>query len=454
MRKRSLLRLLAGTTVFLSCVALVAFLYVARLALPLSPSTIRELREASIPLVTPEAGHGFDNMRALRQVIGDARVVALGEATHGTREFFQLKHRMLEFLVAEMGFEVFAIEANAPECLAVNDYVLNGRGDPRRALAGLGFWTWYTEEVLEMIQWMRQWNADPLHVRKVKFTGFDMQSPQASARAVASYLQKWDPAECAELDAVLPMLLEPREAGPSGETERQALKRVVTRVVDRLDKDRTRFVASSSEREWAEIRQHARALVQYEEMFRDESQNLGKALNVRDRAMAENALWVLEQGGPSARMVLWAHNGHVAFGGYEKVIPMGVHLRRALGADLVVLGFAFDHGRFRALAGLDRPVAEFAVEPAFRGSLEWGLRKVGYPLFVLDLRRIPLGSDAAKWLALHRATRSIGAVFDPRHPDRSWSRHSVLDRYDAIVFFEATSSARPVVPEGSPSGRS
>src|ERR1043165_4376892 len=117
------------------------------------------IRANAIRLNTTEAGHGFADMQALKPLIGNARIVSLGEATHGTREFFQLKHRMLEFLATEMGFTIFSIEANMPEAYRLNDYVLNGTGDPAALLRGMYFWTWNTEEVLDMIQWMRDFNA-------------------------------------------------------------------------------------------------------------------------------------------------------------------------------------------------------------------------------------------------------------------------------------------------------
>ena len=108
------------------------------------------LENAALPLESTSPKSGLDDLRQLQSTIGNAHIVAMGEATHGTREFFQLKHRMLEFLVEKMGFTAFGIEANWPESLAVNDYVLNGNGDPAQALAGLYFWTWNTEEVLDL----------------------------------------------------------------------------------------------------------------------------------------------------------------------------------------------------------------------------------------------------------------------------------------------------------------
>src|SRR5206468_9742301 len=105
----------------------------------------------AISLSTVEARHGFGDLQPLKRVIGDARIVSLGEATHGTREFFQLKHRMLEFLATEMGFTIFSIETNMPEAYRLNYYVLNGKGDPAALIQGMYFWPWSREEVLDMV---------------------------------------------------------------------------------------------------------------------------------------------------------------------------------------------------------------------------------------------------------------------------------------------------------------
>ncbi len=150
----------------------------------------------AIALATTEAGHGFDDIAPIAPLIGDARIVGLGEATHGTCEFFQLKHRVVEYLVARQGFTVFAIEANQPECRALNDYVLHGTGDPRVGLDGISFWMWNTQEVLAMFEWMRAWNANPEHHNKIQFTGFDMQMSSIAYTSVAAYLTKVAPATC------------------------------------------------------------------------------------------------------------------------------------------------------------------------------------------------------------------------------------------------------------------
>jgi erythromycin esterase-like protein len=148
------------------------------------------IRSHATPLQTVEAGHGFYDMQPLASVVGDARIVALGEATHGTREFFQLKHRMVEFLATQKGFTVFSIEANMPEAYRLNDFVLNGTGDPKQLLKGMYFWTWNTEEVLDMILWMREFNRSGKG--RIEFTGFDMQTPEVAMDIVKTFVATQD----------------------------------------------------------------------------------------------------------------------------------------------------------------------------------------------------------------------------------------------------------------------
>jgi erythromycin esterase len=133
-------------------------------------------------------------------VVGDARIVSLGEATHGTREFFQMKHRMLEFLATEMGFNIFSIEANMPEAYRLNDFVLNGAGDPKKLLAGVYFWTWNTGEVLDMILWMCDFNA--LGKGRLQFTGFDVQTTTVAMQIAKDFLAGADPDKYQRMNTV------------------------------------------------------------------------------------------------------------------------------------------------------------------------------------------------------------------------------------------------------------
>lgn len=116
------------------------------------------LNKNCIPLKYVKAENGFEDLKPLKDLIGDARIVSLGECTHGSSEIFSMKHRILEYLVKEKGFTIFSIEANMPESYALNDYIIDGKGDPRKLMAGMYFWTWNTQEVLDMIEWMKKYN--------------------------------------------------------------------------------------------------------------------------------------------------------------------------------------------------------------------------------------------------------------------------------------------------------
>ncbi|HKP47786.1 MAG TPA: erythromycin esterase family protein [Pyrinomonadaceae bacterium] len=174
---------------------------------------VQWIRSHAVRLQTPEASHGFADMRPLKKIVGNARIVSLGEATHGTREFFQLKHRMLEFLASEMGFTIFSIEANMPEAYRLNDFVLNGQGDPAKLIKGMYFWTWNTQEVLDMVLWMREFNKSGKG--RVQFTGFDMQTPDVAAEIVREFVDKNDSDYAATLHKATDLAkAPPRAAGP------------------------------------------------------------------------------------------------------------------------------------------------------------------------------------------------------------------------------------------------
>jgi erythromycin esterase-like protein len=155
-------------------------------------------RKNAIPLKSLAAGNGFNDLSALRGIVAQSRVVALGECTHGSHEVFQVKHRLLEFLATEMDFSLFAIEANMPEAQRLDAYVRGGEGKVDDLIRGMHFWTWSTEELRNQVEWMRRFNADPENKakgRSLGFTGFDMQMPELPAQIVREYSAQHDQAQ-------------------------------------------------------------------------------------------------------------------------------------------------------------------------------------------------------------------------------------------------------------------
>jgi erythromycin esterase len=407
----------------------------------------------AIRLNTVDAGSGFTDLQPLEDVVMNARIVALGEPTHGNREVFQLKHRMIEFLVTEMGFNVFALESPMAETFDLNDYVLTGTGNPAKALAGIRYWTWDTEEVLELIEWIRAYNADPSHARKVMFYGFDVQDPERAGRVTLDYLQRVDRPLA---EAVLPTLgifatpftlpewgglrpIIPREGDPSA-------VRAVGEVVSSLDSRKDEYIAATSAAEWTLARQHAQLLARYIEASSNDARNWGP---VRDRAMAENVQWILEQEGDAAKVILWAHNSHVANASATHRSDMdwaGRHLRRMFGSDLVIFGFLFNRGSFRAIdAGIpSEGMRNFTVGPAPEGTVEAMFASAGLELAVVDLRRIPDGGAVAEWFGVRRPTQYSWGGYNEATPEDYFLDYLLPEAFDALVFADSTTPVRPV----------
>jgi erythromycin esterase len=397
----------------------------AKAALARKPEELEWLIKYAVPFETADAGRGFADLEPVKAMVGDAHIVALGEATHGTAEFFKMKHRLTEFLASTMGFTVFAIEANMPEAFRLNDFVLRGEGDPKELLKGMYFWTWNTQEVLDMILWMRAFNMSGKG--RIEFLGFDMQEPRVAADNVRTLVAHADPEYSRALEeryAGLKVYARLRSLGGLDQADAPQLVAGARDVLDHLEKERERLVKATDAPtvDWAI--QNARVVVQAVTML--------EAPDTRDRSMAENVDWILAQRPAGTRMVLWAHNGHVT----RRPGAMGAFLAERHGKDMVVCGFAFHEGRYTAVArgtGLQENVAL----PSEPGSIEWAFHQVGRQRAILDLRRADPRSPASAWLTEPIPHRNIGAVA----MGSVFGENNLAASYDLLIFFDQTSAS-------------
>ena len=396
------------------------------------------LRANAIPFETTEPGSGFEDLMPLKELIGDARIVALGEATHGTHEFFQMKHRLVEFLVEEMGFNLFAIEANWPEANLINDYVHTCEGDPAELLvAGLGFWTWNTQEVLDMIRWMCAHNQYPGDAPRISFAGFDMQNPDMAIANVTSFLEEVEsPYTETAIDRYLCIRLHSHSSYATlSDKKRMACRSDLQEVLDHLIAQRETYEKLSSPEEFVVVEQSARIVLQAEDFFASTSD--------RDRYMAKNVVWLLEEAGPDAKIILWAHNAHIANRETSSWRSMGSYLKETYGEELVILGFAFDHGSFNAYtcdfeADQCGELDSHYIPAASADSYEWYFTAAGIPQMILDLRDVSTTSPATAWLEGPRRFHSVGAAYNPDFPEPYSREYDLVTEFDVIIYFEET----------------
>jgi len=380
------------------------------------------LKENAISLDTLEAGSGFDDMEPLKAMIGDARIVSLGEAAHLNRDFSRAKHRMVEFLVNEMGFTVFAIEATFAGALELNDYVLGGDGDPRRALGSLVYPAWTTEAILDMVIWMRDYNST--HEKKVKFYGFDNKPATGSAKAAYNYLRKINGTE--DYDKILSIMMNRWTANQLNSGPKEEIISVMEEVkglISYLENQKPLPEQGIGEqKEWSLAVKHAKVLLQHLEFY-NFMPDFSIASGLRDKHMAQNVRWVMDHE-DGAKMILWAGNVHVSamFGSG----CMGDYLRRKYGDDMVVIGLLSN----RKFSGTPEKSEETYI--ARDGTLEATLAKSGLNIAVVDFRSLPKGI--------------VSRYFNS--PIRSGGIKTIYPlSYDAVLFIESTSNARFVKKE-------
>jgi erythromycin esterase len=396
------------------------------------------IRSRAVPLAGVEPGGDDGDLAALDRVIGDARLVSLGEGTHGTREFYQLKHRIIEHLVRRRGFGVVMLEANQLQTERLNRYVLYGEGNAREAMSGL-FRILRTEEVLAMVEWARALNASG--AGRVEIIGYDMQDPRLPIDSVLAFLARRDPALASTADSAYHDMREAWRPGPY-----PARPDSVVRVWSGRA-DRVRRVMAERQGAW---RAHARTAADSAEIawavqnaeVAWQAASLGDetALTVRERGMALNIEWALRQRGPATRAVIWAHNSHVS----RTPDWMGDFVEQRLPGQARVFALTTAEGEYSAAASFQRdarsrPFGVFPIVPAAppAGGVAHALAQVDAPVLLLDVREAAT-SRGGEFLLEPRPFLNIGGA----GVDYGYFPESVGRTYDAILFIRRTTATR------------
>ncbi len=408
-----------------------------------SPTATADSRNAEIRSSTLPP-----DLALVSRIVGNARLVGLGESTHGTHEFFVAKHRLLQHLVGAMGFDIFAIEANQLAVETLNAFVSGGAGTAREAMQVL-FRVWNTEEMLGLVEWMRAYNAD--HPRRpVRFIGYDMQDHRTPVDSLLAFVRRSEPRWEGRVRALTeryraqPSFIMPNatdSARGAWLSDAELLWREVTgRRAGWLAAARTRgdMVAV----EWAV---HASDLVR-------QAARLNRSRNSpdRDSLMAANLDWAMRTLYPTSRAVVWAHDVHVSHGGdrersFNAGAQMGAHLKHTFGYDYRAFSLLTRAGTYRGTRSFsDHTMIVADAFPAPEGSVEALLaaipRRRGQAGVVVDLR-VSERDRRGGWLWQPRPIRHIGyAAYD-----YGFEMRAVMPlEFDGVVFIDVTSASRPL----------
>jgi erythromycin esterase-like protein len=398
----------------------------------------------------------------LLDLVGTARLVLIGEASHGTHDFYHERIEITKRLILERGLTAIAVEADWPDAYRVNRYV-RWEGDDHDADAALsGFrrfptWMWRNAPVLDFVEWLRLYNADLTPAERVGFYGIDLYSLFTSIEAVLAYLLKVDPEAakraryrygCFEHfgeDSQAYGYAASFDLGQSCENEvvRQLVE-LQRRAVEYAQRD-----GHLGPDEFFAAEQNARLVKNAEQYYRSMFRGRVSSWNLRDRHMAETLealIAHLERHGRRAKLAVWAHNSHLGDAratemGRAGELNVGQLVRERFGGDCVLIGFTTHHGTVTAASDWDDPAEQKGVRPALPDSYEALFHDVEIPRFLLTLR----GSQVASALRKPRLERAIGVIYRPETERASHYFHAQLaDQFDAVIHLDETRALEPL----------
>ena len=406
-------------------------------------------------------GDGTDH-DALLGLIGDARLVLLGEASHGTHEFYRERIEISKRLILERSLTGIAVEADWPDAYRVNRYI-RGEGDDRDADAALsGFqrfptWMWRNAPMLGFVEWLRRHNAERAPAERVGFYGIDLYSLFSSIEAVLDYLEQVDPAAAKRARnryGCFEHFGEDSQAyGYAASFDlRQSCEDEAVRQLVELRRCASEYSAregDSGSDEFFAAEQNARLVKNAEEYYRSMFRGRASSWNLRDSHMAETLealLRHLERDGVRAKLAVWAHNSHLGDAratqmGQGGELNVGQLVRQRFGDDCVLVGFTTNHGTVTAASDWDAPAEVKRVRPGLPGSYEALFHEVGIPRFMITLR----DSRVAAELRAPLLERAIGVIYRPETERQSHYFHARLaDQFDAVIHIDETRALEPL----------
>jgi erythromycin esterase-like protein len=418
------------------------------------PSGLSEaLREAAEPLPVVDAP-GFADFF---ERFADARVILLGEATHGTHEFYAARAAITRRLIEKHGFNIVAVEGDWPDIARIDDYVRHNASRPQRGDPFVRFptWMWRNQEVLAFADWLRSHNSCLAETDRASMRGLDVYSLGASIHAVIAYLENHEPAAAAQArqlyGCLLPWQDEPQHYGRA--VEHGQLKgcedAVVTELRELLGR-RMRLIADDGEA-FLDAEQNARIVRAAEQYYRAMYRGSAASWNLRDRHMFDT-LQRLMAHHENARAVIWAHNSHVGNAsatamGWNGEFNIGELVRAAYGDQAVLIGFGTDRGTVAAASDWGSLMEIKQVRPAREESWEAAFRRTGHARSLTDWRGAK-GGALRPTLSRALLERAIGVVYRPQSELTSHYFEAVLaDQFDAFVWFEETRAVTPLGPE-------
>ena len=391
---------------------------------------------------------------------GNARLVLIGEASHGTSEFYRARAAITRRLIERHGFTIVAVEADWPDAAAIDCHVRQRQAQDwhRQTFERFPTWMWRNREMAEFVRWLREHNQRAGE-SQVEFRGLDVYSLAASLGEVLRYLQGVDPAAASRARQRY-ACLSPWQDDPASYGHQVSLfgepsceDAVIEQLRELLDQ-RLAYLQADGEG-FFNAEQNARVVLAAEQYYRAMYRGSTASWNLRDRHMFDTLRSLLAHRGPEAKAVVWAHNSHIGNAaatemGWGGQFNLGELCRTAYGREAVLIGQSTDRGEVAAADNWDEPMRVRTVQPSRADSWERLFLRAGQSAALYDWRD-PSRAALREALNRPRLERAIGVIYRPRTERVSHYFHAVLaDQFDAWLWLENTTAVTPLGLRAAP----
>jgi len=394
------------------------------------------------------------NLDPLLERIGNARIVLIGEATHGTSEFYKLRSRITSELIVKKGFKFVAIEGDWPDAARIDHYVRHFDYPPSEWTAFSRFptWMWRNEEAREFVDWLRIHNAGIPPDARVAFHGLDLYSLYSSIRSILKYLDEVDPATAdiarERYGCLTPWQTDPATYGQAALSRSyRSCEAEVVGMLGELSRKHREYAEHDGER-FLDAIQNARLVANAERYYRVMYYGSRESWNLRDTYMFDTLKTLQDFYGSNNKAIIWAHNSHVGDAAATEMsargeINIGSLCREEFGDSVYSIGFGTDNGTVAAASSWDGPMEIKSIVPSRDGSYEKLFHDVGLPGFLLGLRHLS-SSSLRKDLSKPRLERAIGVLYQPDTELASHYFQAVLpQQFDEYIWIDTTQAVQP-----------
>jgi len=404
---------------------------------------VKALKKSVIPISTVEAGNGFKDLMPLKDILKDKKIIAMGEATHGTSEFFKMKHRFFEFLVEEMGYRVFVMECNGGAGQVINDYILKGDSNMEDSLPAL----YRTEEVKNMIKWMKEYNDDPSHKEKIKFYGMDNINIVDTLPKLSYYLGRLDKELQTKVEEDTLNTIYRNDIKALTNEQLDSILLNINEVKKDMENSKEKYLKNNLQNEYELAIWNLNLVSQCVEYHIEVNKSVNhiiesvSVMKIRDKYMAANVKWIQEHESKlgNDKVMLWAHNVHVSY--MDDIYKyMGKNLKEMYGDEYYSIGFELSRGSFNTSGMSTGTLTRIDIDNNGPEYLAYKFDKTQIPISFLDFNSASENKEVSEVLSKNQAF-NFGTLYYDESIEKSF-QYIPKNLFDGLIYIKETTPSK------------